>query len=108
MQQNNSESWQQQQQQQQVPSPQIQTARREMKGPTGVEDILRAFESEDMGPPQVGFTPPSRPFEMDDNQSVYTSTTMNGSESAARKSGARGGKRKTNAQPVGSTIDLRV
>lgn len=107
MQQSGSESWQQQQQER-PPSPQIQTARREMKGPTGVEDILRAFESEDMGPPQVGFTPPSRPFEMDDNQSVYTSTTMNGSESAARKSGARGGKRKTNAQPVGSTIDLRV
>ena len=104
MQQNSSENWQQQA----PPSPQIQTARREMKGPTGVEDILRAFESEDMGPPQVGFTPPSRPFEMDDNQSVFTSTTMNGSEGAARKSGARGGKRKTNAQPVGATIDLRV
>jgi len=107
VQQNNSESWQQQPPSA-PPSPQIQTARRTMTGPTGVEDILKAFESEDMGPPVVGFTPPSRPFDNDDNQSVYTSTTMNGSEAAARKSGARGGKRKTNTQAVGATIDLRV
>lgn len=104
VQQNNSESWNPDER---PPSPPVQTARREMKGPTGVEDILKAFESEDMGPPIVGFTPPSRPSDFDDNQSVYTSTTMNGSE-AARKAGGRGGKRKTNSQPVGATIDLRV
>jgi hypothetical protein len=104
VQQNNSESWSAER----PPSPAVQTARREMKGPTGVEDILRAFESEDMGPPVVGFTPPARPSDYDDNQSVYTSTTMNGSESVARKSGQRGGKRKTSSQPVGATIDLRV
>jgi len=107
VQQNNSENWNPNVERA-PPSPPVQTARREMKGPTGVEDILRAFESEDMGPPIVGFTPPSRPSDFDDNQSVYTSTTMNGSEAAARKSGGRGGKRKTNSQPVGATIDLRV
>jgi hypothetical protein len=106
VQQNNSESWSPQERA--PPSPTVQTARREMKGPTGVEDILKAFESEDMGPPVVGFTPPSRPSDFEDNQSVYTSTTMNGSEAAARKTGNRGGKRKTNSQPVGATIDLRV
>jgi hypothetical protein len=106
VQQNNSENWQQQPPTA-PPSPQIQTARREMKGPTGVDDILRAFESEDMGPPVVGFTPPSRSLDADDNQSVFTSTTMNGSETTARKKGS-GGKRKTNAAAVGATIDLRV
>lgn len=101
-QQNNSENWQRDK----TPSPPVQTARREMRGPSGVEDILKAFESEDMGPPQVGFTPPPR-ADFDD-QSVYTSTTMNGSEVNGRKSGARGGKRKSTGQPVGATIDLRV
>ena len=106
----NSETWGQHQIpviERSPPSPAVHTARREMKGPTGVEDILKAFESEDRGAPVLGFIPPSRP-DFEDNQSVYTSTTMNGSEShAARKSG-RGGKRKTNGAPVGATIDLRV
>jgi hypothetical protein len=86
------------------PSPQV--ARREMKGPSGVEDILRAFENEDRGPANTGFVPPPRP-DMDGSESVYTTTTMNGSEAVARKAG-RGGKRKTAAAPVGSQIDLTV
>lgn len=107
-QQSNSDSWNPSPEQR-PPSPQQQTARREMKGPTGVEDILKAFESEDMGPPVVGFTPPSRPADFDDNQSVFTSTTMNGSDAtAARRARGAGGKRKSNSQPVGATIDLRV
>ena len=88
------------------PSPGPQTARREMRGPTGVEDILRAFESEDRGPAQTGFSPPVR-GDLDGSESIYTSTTMNASESAARK-GGRGGKRKTNAPAAGATIDLNV
>lgn len=86
------------------PSPQV--ARREMKGPSGVEDILRAFENEDRAPANTGFVPPPRP-DMDGSESVYTTTTMNGSEAVARKAG-RGGKRKTAAAPVGSQIDLTV
>ena len=90
------------------PSPQVQTARREMRGPSGVEDILKAFEQEDRGAePQTGFTPPPRQPDNDDNQSIYTSTTMNGSEAAARKAG-RGGKRKSNAPPSGAQINLVV
>jgi hypothetical protein len=87
------------------PSPQVQTARREMKGPSGVEDILRAFEQEDRGPINSGFTPPPRPDI--DSESIYTSTTMNGSEAAARK-GGRGGKRKASGQPVKGEINLVV
>lgn len=84
--------------------PQQQTARREMKGPTGVEDILRAFEAEDRGPVNMGFTPPPR-NDIDDAGSIYTSTTMN--ESVARKAG-RGGRRKTTAAPTANSIDLIV
>jgi hypothetical protein len=107
-QQNSSENWNPTQNER-TSSPPIQTARREMNGPTGVDvdDILKAFESEDMGPPTISFTPPSRQ-DFDDNQSIYTSTTMNGSEAAGRKSGTRGGKRKITSAPVGATIDLNV
>jgi Family of unknown function (DUF5767) len=87
-------------------APPPQTARREMKGPSGVEDILRAFEAEDRGPATVGFTPPPR-ADLDGSESIYTSTTMNGSEAVARKAG-RGGKRKTAEKPAGSQIDLVV
>jgi len=92
------------------PSPQAQTARREMRGPTGVEDILKAFEQEDrhsVGGQSAGFNPPSRPELNEDSQSIFTSTTMNGSEAAARKSG-RGGKRKPTGAPVGASINLIV
>jgi hypothetical protein len=88
------------------PSPAVQTARREMRGPSGVEDILKAFEAEDRGEPvSTGFIPPPRPDAGDDNQSIYTSTTMNGSEAAARRSG-RGGNRK--AKPAVASINLVV
>jgi hypothetical protein len=100
------------------PSPSVnnaQTARREMRGPSGVEDILKAFEQEDRqsvggGSQPSGFNPPSRPElnnTNDDGQSIFTSTTMNGSEAAARKSG-RGGKRKPATAPVGNSINLIV
>jgi len=90
------------------PAPTVQTARREMRGPSGVEDILKAFEAEDRGEPvSNGFIPPPRPDVAEDNQSVYTSTTMNGSESAARKSG-RGGNRKAKPAAAGASISLMV
>jgi hypothetical protein len=91
----------------QPPAP-VQTARREMRGPSGVEDILKAFEAEDRGESvSNGFVPPPRPDAGDDNQSVYTSTTMNGSESAARRSG-RGGNRKAKPAAAGASISLMV
>jgi hypothetical protein len=89
------------------PSPKVQTARREMRGPSGVEDILKAFETEDKGNmTPTGFNPPPR-SETEETQSVFTSTTMNGSEAGARKIG-RGGRRKPMGAAVGSQIDLIV
>lgn len=89
------------------PSPQVQTARREMRGPSGVEDIMKAFETEDRGNPvSNGFNPPPR-SETDETHSVFTSTTMNGSEAGARRIG-RGGKRKPTGPAAGAQIDLIV
>jgi hypothetical protein len=92
---------------QQPASPQVQTARREMRGPSGVEDIMKAFENEDSGTPVAnGFNPPPR-SETEETHSVYTSTTMNGSEAGARRLG-RGGKRKPTGPAAGAQIDLIV
>ena len=90
------------------PTPQVQTARREMRGPSGVEDILKAFEEEDRNASvDMGFTPPQK-GDADEGQSVYTSTSMGaGSEAIARRA-ARGGRRKVAAAPAGATIDLNV
>ena len=89
------------------PSPQVQTARREMRGPSGVEDIMKAFESEDNGNPvPSGFNPPPR-SETDETHSIFTSTTMNGSDAGARRLG-RGGKRKPTGPAAGAQIDLIV
>jgi hypothetical protein len=89
------------------PSPQVQTARREMRGPSGVEDIMKAFENEDKGNPiPNGFNPPPR-SETDETQSIFTSTTMNGSDAGARRLG-RGGKRKPTGPAAGAQIDLIV
>ncbi|NBU23896.1 MAG: hypothetical protein EBS38_08375, partial [Actinobacteria bacterium] len=86
----------------------VQTARREMRGPSGVEDILKAFEAEDRGDTNApSFIPPTRPDLDRDDQSVYTSTTLNGSEATARRAG-RGGARKPKAQPAGASISLVV
>lgn len=105
-------------------------ARREMRGPSGVDDILRAFEAERAaavnGPP-IGasvagvFTPPGPPpsqpsgvsvlrdgvgtqrdplAEFLDEQSVGSGSTMNTER--------RRGRRRAVATPVGATLDLNV
>jgi len=109
--------------------PPVQRARREMRGPTGVDDILRAFEAERAAAaaapvePQHStvFTPSGPPpppprvsregvgTQMDplaefalgsDTQSVGTEGTMNTER--------RRGRRRTAAAPVGATLNLNV
>jgi hypothetical protein len=107
-----------------MPSVQHQNqARREMRGPTGVDDILKAFEAERMAQPPIPttssvFTPSGPPLtpplvarqvrESDpltefgigsDAQSVGTDTTMN-TEKRRR--------RRAVAPPVGATLNLNV
>ena len=102
--------------------------RREMRGPTGVDDILKAFEAERAAaPPPVApqhstvFTPSGPPptpprggregvgtradplaeFALgSDSQSVGTDTTMNTEK--------RRGRRRAVAPPVGATLNLNV
>jgi hypothetical protein len=103
--------------------PSVPHARREMRGPTGVDDILKAFEAERMAQPPIPTTssvftpsgpPPTPPLvarqvrESDpltefgigsDSQSVGTDTTMN-TEKRRR--------RRAVAPPVGATLNLNV
>ena len=111
-----------------VPQAQGPRARREMRGPTGVDDILRAFEAEraaNSGPDVASqhstvFTPNGPPptpprvsrdgvgtasdplmeFSVGDNQSVGTESTMNPER--------RRGRRRAVAAPVGATLNLNV
>jgi hypothetical protein len=107
----------------------VPKARREMRGPTGVDDILKAFEAERMMQPPIAshhstvFTPSGPPptppravqivregvgtsadplseFGLSDGQSVGTESTMNTER--------RRGRRRTAAAPVGATLNLNV
>lgn len=100
-----------------------QPVRREMRGPTGVDDILKAFEAERMAQPPIEpnstvFTPSGPPptpprmsregvgtrgdplSEFGDAQSVGTDTTMNTEK--------RRGRRRAVAPQVGATLNLNV
>jgi hypothetical protein len=103
--------------------------RREMRGPSGVDDILKAFEAERAAAQDVSvaaqhstvFTPSGPPptpprdgrqgvgtsvdplaefMNMSDTQSVGTESTMNPER--------RRGRRRTVVTPVGATLDLNV
>jgi hypothetical protein len=106
-------------------APEPSRARREMRGPTGVDDVLRAFEAERAaaaGPPISGlnasvFTPAGPPptpprgvsilrggsdplAEFLDEQSVGSGSTMNTER--------RRGRRRAVPTPVGATLNLNV
>lgn len=81
---------------------QAQTARREMRGPTGVDDILKQLQEGGQSVPN----PPSRGIDSEDLGSVgsgYTTETM-------RRSGLnrRSGRKTTATQPTGNELTLNV
>ena len=94
------------QQQQQKP-----TARREMSGPSGVEDILKTFEevrkAENQPLPVYTATQPAVQATMSGTASVM-SDDMSYSESINTGSGSAGRRRRRAAPPSGSTISLNV
>jgi hypothetical protein len=88
-------------------------ARREMSGPTGVDDILKTFETmraaeaaSSMEPP-TGFVMGPVVTAVREGSVVSASDVQSQAESA--RTAATGGKRKKRAQPPsGSTISLNV
>jgi hypothetical protein len=104
---------QQQQQQQQ----QRQTARREMSGPTGVDDILRTFEevrraendAASMPPMATGFaTQPAVAAVMGSSASAVSAEDMMSHAESAMTGGTSGRRRRRAQPPVGNTLSLNV
>jgi hypothetical protein len=83
--------------------PGMATARREMRGPSGVDDILRSLGQAGEDLPDRSVPPPASPqIEAEEVASVRSGFTT-ATERAAGRS-----RRRMNAQPVGATLTLNV
>ncbi len=84
--------------------PPISTARREMRGPSGVEDILQKLNQSGQDMSDRVVPPPASPqLDMEEAQSVRSGFTTE----TARMAG-RSRRKTTTTQPVGSTLTLNV
>ena len=78
------------------------TARREMRGPTGVDDILRSLNQAGESVPDRAVPPPASPFmDAEEVHSVRSGFTTETARAAGRT-------RRRTAQPVGGTLTLSV
>jgi hypothetical protein len=85
--------------------PPIMTARREMRGPSGVEDILRTLNQAGESMPDRSVPPPASPqIEAEEVASIRSGFTTETARAAGRS------RRRTtaSAQPVGATLTLNV
>jgi len=92
--------------------PPRQTARREMRGPSGVDDILRSFEearrNESMDGsafPNVPMSPHSQPATA---AAIEIQSLASGDDIGSTTESARGGRGRRRRQAVGNTISLEV
>jgi len=97
--------------------PQRQTARREMSGPTGVDDILRTFEevrraendAASMPAMATGFaTQPAVAAVMSSSASAVSAEDMMSHAESAMTGGTSGRRRRRAQPPVGNTLSLNV
>ena len=92
-----------QQQQQQ------QTARREMRGPVGVDDILKTFEEVRRADEQGA--PPSLPMNMPSSSAASDLQSLGSDDLGSvgtDRTGGGGGRRRKRAAPVGNVVSLNV
>jgi hypothetical protein len=92
--------------------PPMQTARREMSGPSGVDDILRTFEEVRMAEEQMMPNMPMRPPVANTSPAMAAAEEIRSLHSddmgsIATERTARGGRRRRQA-PVGNTVSLNV
>ncbi len=84
--------------------PPIPTARREMRGPSGVDDILRTLNQAGEQIPNRSVPPPASPqIDAEEVQSIRSGFTTE----TARMAG-RSRRKPTTSQPVGATLTLNV
>jgi hypothetical protein len=89
-----------------------QTARREMRGPTGVDDILRSFEEarrnesmEGSAFPQAPTSPQQQPATA---AAIEIQSIASGDDIGSTTESARGGRGRRRRAPVGNSITLDV
>jgi hypothetical protein len=82
------------------------TARREMRGPSGVEDILRTLETAG-GAPNRAVPPPAQNLDSEDLGSVHSGMTGVTTETM-RRQGLNRRRKPTTTQPTGATLTLNV
>ena len=80
------------------------TARREMRGPTGVEDILRKLDAAGEMPSRAVPPPAASSIETDEMGSVISGMTTD----TMRRSGISRRRKATTTQPTGATLTLNV
>lgn len=83
------------------------TARREMRGPTGVEDILRTLETAGGNAPNRSVPPPAQNIDAEDLGSVHSGMTGMTSDTM-RRQGLSRRRKPTTTQPTGATLTLNV
>jgi hypothetical protein len=80
------------------------TARREMRGPTGVEDILRTLETAGDNAPNRAVPPPAQNVDAEDIGSVQSGMTTE----TMRRQGMHRRRKPATTQPTGATLTLNV
>jgi hypothetical protein len=80
------------------------TARREMRGPSGVEDILRTLESAGGAVSNRAVPPPAQNIDAEDIGSVHSGMTTE----TMRGQGIHRRRKPTTTQPTGATLTLNV
>lgn len=80
--------------------PGMATARREMRGPSGVDDILRSLGQAGENLPDRSVPPPASPLDAEEVHSVRSGFTTATDRAAGRS--------RRRAQPVGATLTLNV
>jgi hypothetical protein len=87
--------------------PVVMTARREMRGPTGVEDILRTLETAGDTAPNRAVPPPAQNIDAEDLGSVHSGMTGMTTDTM-RRQGIHRRRKPTTTQPTGATLTLNV
>jgi hypothetical protein len=86
-----------------------QVARREMKGPTGVDDILKTFEQVREAEASMSINPPMQANNGPSSQAVQELQSLHSEEmSMAGSDRTGGGRRRKRAAPTGNIISLGV
>lgn len=80
------------------------TARREMRGPSGVEDILRTLETAGSSVSNRSVPPPAQNIDAEDIGSVHSGLTTE----TMRRQGLNRRRKPATTQPTGATLTLNV